>query len=86
MVEIGLPYSDPLADGPVIQRASERALARGMRTARCLDCLAETRALVGEIGLKEDIMAGSSNNQIAARRWGISSWRHGRGSPPATRS
>jgi tryptophan synthase alpha chain len=48
VIELGFPFSDPLADGPVIQRASERALARGMRIARCLDCLAETRSLVGE--------------------------------------
>ncbi len=31
-IELGFPFSDPLAEGPVIQRASERALARGMRT------------------------------------------------------
>ncbi len=48
VIELGFPFSDPLADGPVIQRTSERALGRGMRTARCLDCLAETRALVGD--------------------------------------
>ena len=48
MIELGFPFSDPLADGPVIQRASERALGRGMRTAQCLDCLAETRSLVGK--------------------------------------
>jgi tryptophan synthase alpha chain len=47
VVELGFPFSDPLADGPVIQRASERALGRGMRTAQCLDCLAATRDLVG---------------------------------------
>jgi tryptophan synthase alpha chain len=46
IVEIGFPFSDPLADGPVIRRAGERALAAGMRTQRCLECLAETRALV----------------------------------------
>ena len=46
MVELGFPFSDPLADGPVIRRAGERALAQGMRTARCLECLAETRARV----------------------------------------
>ena len=44
IVELGFPFSDPLADGPVIQRASERALARGMRTRTCLDCLAATRS------------------------------------------
>lgn len=48
VVELGFPFSDPLADGPVIQRASERALGRGMRTAQCLECLAETRTLLGE--------------------------------------
>jgi tryptophan synthase alpha chain len=48
VVELGFPFSDPLADGPVIQRATERALARGMRTGRCLECLAATRALVGD--------------------------------------
>ena len=46
VIELGFPFSDPLADGPVIQRASERALARGMRTRQCLDCLASTRALL----------------------------------------
>jgi tryptophan synthase alpha chain len=43
LVELGFPFSDPLADGPVIRRAAERALAQGMRTAACLDCLAATR-------------------------------------------
>jgi tryptophan synthase alpha chain len=46
VVELGFPFSDPLADGPVIRRAAERALAQGMRTAQCLECLAATRALV----------------------------------------
>jgi tryptophan synthase alpha chain len=47
LVEIGFPFSDPLADGPVIRRAAERALAAGMRTRACLDCLASTRDRVG---------------------------------------
>ncbi|HEY4347758.1 MAG TPA: tryptophan synthase subunit alpha [Gaiellaceae bacterium] len=46
IVELGIPFSDPLAEGPTIQRASERALARGMRTAECLQCIADTRARV----------------------------------------
>lgn len=46
IVELGFPFSDPLADGPVIRRAGERALAAGMRTGRCLEVLAETRARV----------------------------------------
>src|SRR4051794_8199309 len=45
-VELGFPFSDPLADGPVIRRAAERALAQGMRTGACLECLSRTRELV----------------------------------------
>ena len=51
VVELGFPFSDPLADGPVIRAAAERALAAGMRTRACLDCLAETRARVGDTPL-----------------------------------
>jgi tryptophan synthase alpha chain len=46
VIELGFPFSDPLADGPVIRRAGERSLAAGMRTGRCLEVLAETRAHV----------------------------------------
>jgi len=45
-VELGFPFSDPLADGPVIRRAAERALALGMRTSACLAVLARTRDLL----------------------------------------
>jgi tryptophan synthase alpha chain len=51
IVELGFPFSDPLADGPVIRRAGERALAEGMRTQACLECLARTRELVGDTAL-----------------------------------
>jgi tryptophan synthase alpha chain len=51
IVELGFPFSDPLADGPVVRRAAERALARGMRTRACLECLAEVRARVGDTPL-----------------------------------
>ena len=51
VVELGFPFSDPLADGPVIRRAAERALSRGMRTRACMECLAEVRARVGDIPL-----------------------------------
>jgi tryptophan synthase alpha chain len=46
VIEVGFPFSDPLADGPVVRRAGERALAAGMRTRRCLEVLAEIRARV----------------------------------------
>jgi len=51
VVELGFPFSDPLADGPVIRRAAERALSQGMRTRACLDCLARTRELLPETPL-----------------------------------
>ncbi len=41
IIELGFPFSDPLADGPVIRQAAEAALAAGMTTASCLDCLRE---------------------------------------------
>lgn len=43
VLEIGMPFSDPMADGPVIQRASERALAAGMTLKRVLEMMAEFR-------------------------------------------
>jgi tryptophan synthase alpha chain len=46
LLELGIPFSDPLAEGPVIRIASERALARGMRTRECLECLAQVRERV----------------------------------------
>ncbi|MEP6909008.1 MAG: tryptophan synthase subunit alpha [Actinomycetota bacterium] len=46
LVELGFPFSDPLADGPVIRQAAERALSAGMRTAACLECLAAVRERV----------------------------------------
>jgi tryptophan synthase alpha chain len=46
LIELGFPFSDPLADGPVIRQAAERALARGMRTGACLECLASVRERV----------------------------------------
>jgi tryptophan synthase alpha chain len=51
LVELGFPFSDPLADGPVIRRAAEHALAQGMRTRACLDCLAHTRELLPDTPL-----------------------------------
>jgi tryptophan synthase alpha chain len=47
LVELGFPFSDPLADGPTIRRAAEKALAQGMRTGRCLELLSATRERVG---------------------------------------
>jgi tryptophan synthase alpha chain len=43
VLELGVPFSDPMADGPVIQRSSERALARGVDTGYVFDCVREFR-------------------------------------------
>jgi tryptophan synthase alpha chain len=43
-IELGVPFSDPLADGPVIQRASERAVGRGVRLADVLEVARQLRA------------------------------------------
>jgi tryptophan synthase alpha chain len=51
VIEFGFPFSDPLADGPVVRRAAERALGRGMRTRACLDVLARSRALLPDTAL-----------------------------------
>jgi tryptophan synthase alpha chain len=44
MVEVGIPFSDPIADGPVIQAAALRALGAGVRTADCVAMIARFRA------------------------------------------
>ena len=44
MIEVGIPFSDPVADGPVIQAAAQRALAAGVRVGDCLDLIAALRA------------------------------------------
>jgi tryptophan synthase alpha chain len=51
VIELGVPFSDPLADGPVIQRASERAVARGTRLKDVLALAAEIRAARPAAGL-----------------------------------
>jgi tryptophan synthase alpha chain len=43
VLEVGIPFSEPLADGPVIQRATERALAAGTTASRVLDLVAGLR-------------------------------------------
>ena len=44
VLEVGVPFSDPLADGPVIQRATERALASGTTLTAVLDMIRRSRA------------------------------------------
>ena len=51
VIELGVPFSDPLADGPVIQRASERAVARGVRLSDVLRVCREIREARPEAGI-----------------------------------
>jgi tryptophan synthase alpha chain len=51
VIELGVPFSDPLADGPVIQRASERAVARGTTLSNVLGLAKELRAARSAAGL-----------------------------------
>ena len=51
VIELGVPFSDPVADGPVIQRASERALERGTNLHKVIALAAEIRAARPKAGL-----------------------------------
>lgn len=51
VIELGVPFSDPLADGPVIQRASDRALARGTKLTDVLAIARDIRAARPQAGL-----------------------------------
>ena len=51
VIELGVPFSDPVADGPVIQRASERALRAGTTLASVLKLAKEVRRQAPEVGL-----------------------------------
>ena len=51
VIELGVPFSDPLADGPVIQRASDRALTRGVTLHDVLEVARDLRAARPNAGL-----------------------------------
>src|ERR1700740_2094577 len=51
VIELGVPFSDPVADGPVIQRASERALKNGVCLSQVLTLAAEIRQHAQSAGL-----------------------------------
>jgi tryptophan synthase alpha chain len=74
IIELGVPFSDPMADGPVIQKASERALARGVG-------LRQVLAVGGEFRRTDAAHAGGADGlrqpdralRAARRRWAPSS-------------
>src|SRR6185312_15082580 len=63
MIEVGIPFSDPVADGPVIQAAAQRALAAGVRVGDCFDLIAIFRRRQPDIPLGILTYA----NMVAAR-------------------
>lgn len=66
LVEVGLPYSDPVMDGPVIQRATEAALAGGVRTA---DTLRTVESVVAAAGGAVPVLVMTYWNPI--ERYGV---------------
>ena len=46
LIEIGIPFSDPLADGPILQKAASHALAQGVKVQQVLDTVAHIKAAV----------------------------------------
>ena len=62
MVELGMPYSDPLADGPVIQAAAARALAAGTTPKKVLEMLSSLR--------------GQLSIPVSGKGWTLSFWWH----------
>ncbi len=77
VIELGVPFSDPMADGPVIQRSSERALLRGAGIRYVLDCVRMFRqrdadtpvVLMGYLNPVE--IRGSANFAAAAAEAGV---------------
>eukprot|EP00029_Vermamoeba_vermiformis_P000261 TRINITY_DN1028_c0_g1_i1.p1 TRINITY_DN1028_c0_g1~~TRINITY_DN1028_c0_g1_i1.p1 ORF type:complete len:690 (-),score=219.58 TRINITY_DN1028_c0_g1_i1:46-2091(-) len=60
IIEVGIPHTDPLADGPTIQQANNVALAGGVTTQKCLDYIKEAR----ERGLKAPVILMGYYNPI----------------------
>jgi len=68
LIEVGLPFSDPLADGPVIQRAAQTALQQGLTVARALAAVRELRAR----GVSIPLVLMSYFNPLMAATRGLS--------------
>jgi tryptophan synthase alpha chain len=65
VIELGVPFSDPMADGPVIQRASERALKQGMTLRGVLNMVAEFR----QQNTRTPVVLMGYGNPIEAMGW-----------------
>ncbi|MFI5182397.1 MAG: tryptophan synthase subunit alpha [Thermoanaerobaculia bacterium] len=65
VLEVGIPFSDPIADGPVIQRASERSLAAGTTLPAVLDLLARLRGATDGVFGAAVVLFGYANPILA---------------------
>src|SRR5205823_12334753 len=52
IIELGIPFSDPVADGEVIQRVSERALQRGVTVLDALRCVSNVKKSIGVTSMR----------------------------------
>lgn len=70
VIELGVPFSDPMADGPVIQRSSERALAKGVTLHSCLEMVKAFRKTDAATPV---VLMGYANpvEQMGAERFAI---------------
>lgn len=68
--EIGMPFSDPLADGPTVQAATQKALENGITVSRCLDAVRELRAR----GVRQPMLMMGYLNPILS--YGIDRFAH----------
>lgn len=62
LIELGIPFSDPLADGPVIQRSTQVALEQGITVSRCLEAVAQLRSA----GIRQPLLLMGYINPILA--------------------
>lgn len=74
VIEVGVPFSDPLADGPIIQASSQRALEHGVSLGRTLDLIAEAKPAVPVVlfSYLNPLLAAGADVLERARAAGVS--------------
>ena len=88
LCELGIPYSDPIADGPVIQASYTRALAQHVKLAQIFDTMRERSATTHGAGRQHGQLchrAAARTGRLRARRQTIRHGRHDRARPASRR-